>query len=153
MRILRRCVPLPVICTVALFASTARGEDTKDAKAELTALVTKTAELLNRNDVDGFVASLSPDWKLVTTEGAVMNREQVVALLKGGKIRFTSYRVGDLDVRVFGDAAVVIGRNESALQVEESSVHGKDRFTDLFVRRDGQWRCVSTHSSRLTDEH
>lgn len=47
-----------------------------------------------------------------------------------------------MQVRVYGDTAVVIGRN-----TEKGTLKGKPytytyRWTDVFVRRDGRWQAV-----------
>ncbi len=54
-------------------------------------------------------------------------------------------------VRIFGDTAVVwfTLRLVGIRQGERAEVAFS--YTDVWVRRDGRWQCVSTHSTRLND--
>jgi ketosteroid isomerase-like protein len=50
---------------------------------------------------------------------------------------------------VFGDRAIVNG-----LTTEKSITAGKDtsgqyRWTDVFVKRDGRWQCVTGYASKV----
>jgi ketosteroid isomerase-like protein len=72
--------------------------------------------------------------------------------LKSGKLKFESYSASKFDVRVFGDTAVVIAVGNSKGSWNGETFEIKDRFTDVFTRRDGQWRLVSSHSSSLENE-
>ena len=47
---------------------------------------------------------------------------------------------------------VVIGRNEVTGAWDGESFDSKDRFTDVFIRRDGQWVCVSTHTCAIAEK-
>ncbi len=54
-------------------------------------------------------------------------------------------RVSQARVRVYGDTAVLTAR------VTNSAHHGGHRYdadewtTDVFIRREGRWRCVLSH--------
>jgi ketosteroid isomerase-like protein len=107
--------------------------------------------LVNADQVvlDRIVAS---DWMFTDPAGHLFTKAQVVADLKSGTMDFVSFHNDDLQVRVYGDTAIVYG-----LETEKSSYQGKDisgqyRFTDVFVKRDGRWWAVATHGSRVTKE-
>ncbi len=46
-------------------------------------------------------------------------------------------------VRVFGDAAVVIGRNQVVAKVSGITSHYETRSTNTYIRRGGVWQCVA----------
>jgi ketosteroid isomerase-like protein len=82
--------------------------------------------------------------------GHLNTLKQIVADVKSGALAFESMQINDLKVRVYGDAAVVFG-----LETEKSNYKGEDtsgqyRFTDTFVKRNGHWLYVASHSTRLT---
>lgn len=150
MRLMKAFLPLLLACALAPLSPAVSAEDSKDPKIEVIELKKKFAAMIARNDVEALTAALAPDWKSVGRDGAVTNRDEVVAFLKSGRIKFTSYEVSELEVRVFGDSAVLIGIGEGKAEADGQSVEGKDRFTDVFIRRDGKWQCVSSHASALT---
>jgi len=54
----------------------------------------------------------------------------------------------ELDIRVYGDTAVVLGKcRQRNLKYEDEEA---TRFTDVWVKRDGQWIIVAEHFSLLT---
>jgi ketosteroid isomerase-like protein len=55
----------------------------------------------------------------------------------------------DETVRVHGDAAVVIARGVSGGQYRGQKFRVIERVTDVWLRRDGVWRCIHTHLSRI----
>lgn len=55
----------------------------------------------------------------------------------------------DMQVRVYGETAVVTGRIVSKVQ---DSLNFQSRFTDTFVKRKGCWQVVARHYSRIPAE-
>ncbi len=80
----------------------------------------------------------APDWKLVASDASMMNREQLFKAMEAGLLKFASYEQSELEVRVYGDAAVVIGTGKSKGEWKGESFNTKERFTDVFIRRDGK---------------
>jgi len=48
-----------------------------------------------------------------------------------------------------GDTAVVTGRSTIKGVRDGKDLIGRERWTDVFVRRDGRWLAVASHSSRI----
>ena len=139
---------LPILLAVVLFAVLpVRADDTQ----QLTRIENAFAEALAKNDAAAFRALIADDWKVVMGEGSVMTADQILNPLKDGKLKFSSFTVDELDVRIFGDAAVVIGTNHTKGEWDGQDFTGKSRFTDVFVRIDGKWRCVSSHSTDIAN--
>lgn len=134
-----------VICAVSSFSGEA--ED----RAELTRIEEQMAALLVKHDPAGLEPLLAADWKLVLSEGAIMSRNQLLDALKSGKLKFSSDSAEQLDIRFFADTAVVIGITNSRGTWEGEEFSGRDRFTDVFIRKNGKWLCVSTHTSNLAE--
>ncbi len=55
----------------------------------------------------------------------------------------------DVQVRVYGDTAIVTGRIVSKVQ---GGLNFQSRFTDTFVKRNGRWQVVARHYSRIPAE-
>lgn len=89
------------------------------------------------------------DWACTDAEGKVTTKAEEHRDVSSGTYAATVFAMSDLKVRVYGDAAVVTGR-----QVEQATMAGKDasaefRITDTWIRRDGRWQCVATHLSKV----
>jgi ketosteroid isomerase-like protein len=94
---------------------------------------------------------ITDDWKVVLGEGTVMTADQILVPLKEGKLKFSSFTVEDLDIRIYTDTAVVIGINHTKGEWDGQEFIGKSRFTDVFIRTGGKWRCVSSHSTDIAN--
>ena len=93
---------------------------------------------------------LAPEWTVTHADGRISTREEVLREFDSGGNRLLEGRVEDIKVRVFDDCAVVIGRTYAR---GEYKGHGYDvtlRFTDVFVRRGGEWQAVASHACRVS---
>ncbi len=92
---------------------------------------------------------LAPEWTYTDIDGNVVSKAQMYAEMKAGVGKVTSVTNDEVKVRVFGDTAIVSG-----LETEKSNYKGKDtsgqyRYTDVFIKRNGTWWAVATHSSKV----
>jgi ketosteroid isomerase-like protein len=69
-------------------------------------------------------------------------------MCKAPTVPVDSIEVDQISVRAYGDAAVVTGRTKV---ITGGADPGQImlRFTDVFIRRAGQWRVVASHATRL----
>ena len=74
-------------------------------------------------------------------------KEDVLSVLKSGDLKLDSIKLSDLQVHLYGDAAVVIGSAAQAGTFLGRPVAAKIIFTDTFVRQNGKWRAVASHRS------
>jgi len=52
-------------------------------------------------------------------------------------------------VRLLGDVAVVTGGSLSAGRVGDRELSITQRYTDVYVRRDGRWRIVASQGTQV----
>jgi ketosteroid isomerase-like protein len=142
-----------VLCSLAMLVSASiRGVEGTAADSEFAAIEQKMADALLKGDGPGFGKLVSDDWKIVLTDGKMLTIAQVNEALAGGKLKFRSVKLSDLEVRSYGDTVIVIGVNQTSGSWDLDDFQGKDRFTDVFVRKDGAWKCVASHTSTISDE-
>lgn len=120
-----------------------------DEGEQLKKVERQLATALAKNDVETVAELLAEDWQFVGSEGEIVGREEVLGALRSGQLKFESYELGPMKVRVYGDTAVVIGAGTSKGSMAGEAFDERDVFTDVFIRKDGKWRCVSTHSTDL----
>jgi len=106
--------------------------------------VERDAEFFERVEADEFVFTDSGG-------GLTTKREDVDGVRKPANpdVKLLAYDVDDMQVRVYGETAVVTGRVTTKQNVKGEERTGRSRFTDVFVRRDGRWQLVAGHSSRI----
>jgi hypothetical protein len=91
---------------------------------------------------------IAPEWRSTTPDGQVTDRATVLAeVFEKGVDKIRRLEIDDIQVRVFGDAAVVTGRTHGVGDFAGTPYDVVIRFTDTFVRRVGRWQAVASHSS------
>jgi ketosteroid isomerase-like protein len=94
------------------------------------------------------------EYLFTDADGVISTKAKEIANLTSGAFRLTAYKFEDVKVHLYGEVAVVTGRNtiKGVWEDIERDVSGPYRFTDVFVRRNGRWQCVASQSSRITEK-
>lgn len=81
--------------------------------------------------------------------GVVRNKSDVVADFTSHALTYQSITTGDVLVRVYGNTAVETGRSTMVGQDRGKTVPRDNRFTRVWVMKDGRWQLVANHYSPL----
>ena len=96
-------------------------------------------------DVRRFDEILAAEFYCSNPDGSLINREGFLAqTARPAPIRNLSAH--DVVIRLFGDIAIIHARTTYTLQ---NGDQGAGRYTDVWARQNGAWRCVSAHVTRL----
>jgi len=82
--------------------------------------------------------------------GVVRNKSEVVADFTSHALTYQSITTSDVLVRVYGNTAVETGRSTMVGQDRGKTVPPDNRFTRVWVMKDGRWQLVANHYSLLT---
>jgi ketosteroid isomerase-like protein len=149
---MRKMKTLGIVCSLALASTLLLAQAAKSAGAEqaLKDIETKWAAAYLKGDAAAIGEYLADDFVSVSAEGKVMSRADVLSEAK--KSQVTRSAVSDMRVRVLdADAAIISGvwsgaGSDPAGKKFETS----NRWTDVFVKKDGKWKCVSSQSTTIT---
>ena len=120
----------------------------ENVKDELTKLEKQWAEAGPKGDLIAFFNRIaSDDYIIIDETGDIRNKQQELASMRREKITVST--VEALNVRVYGETAVVTGRFAITGSNESQPFSVSGRFTDVWVKQEGQWRVVSTQNSIL----
>jgi hypothetical protein len=118
--------------------------------ARIAAIKTAVAQLERRwlaDIADGnrrdLATILTDDYRDIDWRGHTRNKTELLVGLH--KPPTSTQRVTDLQVRVWGDAAVATGINHVQSKTRGWSVQVS--FTDVFAHIDGRWRAVSSQET------
>jgi ketosteroid isomerase-like protein len=102
------------------------------------------ADAIVKNNPEEIRQFVADDWIIINADGGIIDRERFLEVIKSGTLTHEMMESEDMRVRVYGDSAVVsaLTRSKGKFMGQEFTTH--ERSTDVFVRRDGQWRCVLT---------
>ena len=139
---------------VGLFSVTPGWAQTRGADQELITLEHSWKDAVVKGDAAALERLYADEYLSTDQEGMVWTKAQDIAIDtdKARPSRVTSYKLDDLKVRVYGDVAVVTGRNTTVGTLFGKTVSTKSRFTDVFVKRDGRSQCVTDHTTAIIAE-
>jgi uncharacterized protein (TIGR02246 family) len=83
----------------------------------------------------------------VGSSGTVRTKPQVISDFTSGDLKFQSITTDDVQVRVYGNAAVETGRSTMDGQDKGKTVPRDTRFTRVWIKQQGRWRLVANHYS------
>jgi hypothetical protein len=82
-----------------------------------------------------------------TTDDQIYSKADAIEDVKNGT--HESLDLDNIKVRLFGDAAVVtMGQNEKSRHGNQD-FSGHYLFTDVWVKKNGQWFAITSHGSRV----
>jgi ketosteroid isomerase-like protein len=102
-----------------------------------------------KNDLAALDRILAPEFVSTDSDGRLATRADVMTRRKSGAVKFATFTQDDYKVHLLGDTAIVTGRSTVKGIRDGRDWSGQERFTDVFLRRDGRWLAVSTHASRV----
>jgi ketosteroid isomerase-like protein len=137
-------------------------------EAELRATMAERHKASVEGDTEKIAASITDDYLQTDTYGFVQNKDTwlkqyfipLADLIKAGKFRWEAYDEKDVQIRIHGDTAVVIGTLEvkgSGARIDaerhtwlgdpNASLSGKLHFTRVYVRQNGKWLLAALHNA------
>jgi len=106
------------------------------------AIVDKNEEALNRLYADDYVR--------IGTGGEISDKTQAVKALVGSDWTVTRTNQSDLTFHLYGDVVVVTGISTySGMNKGENEQTAKDRFTQIWVKRNGAWQMTLQQRTNL----
>jgi predicted enzyme related to lactoylglutathione lyase/ketosteroid isomerase-like protein len=113
--------------------------------ADLVALLDDWFQAIAANDAERIGAVMADGWTLVSDQGST-TAQRFLALVRSGELTHSAMsRVGEPDVQIYGDCAVVTVRVINTAHFAGQRFDADEWTTDTFVRRAGRWRCVLSH--------
>src|SRR5579863_503266 len=130
-------------------ASVQAQQTTGGTEKAIVALENQWLKSQQTNNVDLTAPLLADKYVFTSEDGKVMNKTQSLADAKATK--YTSANYENVQVTVFGDTVIAIGRGRyKGTDSSGKPMDSHSRFTDTWVKMpDGKWQCVATHVSPI----
>jgi ketosteroid isomerase-like protein len=135
----------------AAVSSPPQGSDQKmSAKEELLKLEKEFTKAIVTNNPEAIGRFVADDWIIINADGGTIDKERFLAVIKSGALTHEMMESDDIRVRIYGESAVVTALARSKGKFMGQDFSTRERATDVFVRHDGQWRCVLSQLTRFT---
>ena len=75
-------------------------------------------------------------------KGERIGKSDLIQQFKDPSLKFNVHEVSELEYRVYGEMGIVTGKVKLEGRYAKAEFQGNYIFTDVCVRRDGQWQVV-----------
>jgi hypothetical protein len=116
----------------------------KCSKAIKTALMT--------NNLDALKSLYMEDFQGFSIHGEVETLEVILAAYQPGAVKLKSYEVVDQKAEVFGEVGIISGTGYVKGRYGEHKFEHQLCFTDIYLNRNGMWRCYRSHATELPSD-
>lgn len=117
--------------------------------ADILAIDASWNSLRMKPDVEGLDRILATDWMLTHSDGRVQQKADYLEELRTRNRSNQGIDNEDVKLRRYGATAVVTGTSVQSGISNGQPWSGRFRFTRVWVKRDGGWVMVASHSSRI----
>lgn len=104
-----------------------------------------------RKDEKTMVALLADDYTFTDPKGKTLSRIGLIGFLTQPDIKLDPYVVGDIKVRVYGEAAVLTIRCTEKGKRQGLPINTPLQCTVTLVKKEGRWVIVAEHVSPLAE--
>jgi Domain of unknown function (DUF4440) len=119
--------------------STTMSQATESVADQLRHLGEERAHAELRGDTQFLGQLLAGDFVGVGPRGFLLTKEQWLERLQTGDLIYDVLTWDEVQVRLYGDTGVAVGREASKLRYQGKEAQGQFRETQIYVRQDGRW--------------
>ena len=116
---------------------------------ELRLLNQQAAEMQVKNDAAAAARLLADEYIFLQADGAITNKVQNVAGIGSPDFKCQSMKTEDVQVKVYGDVALVYGRAIMEATIKGKPIGGEFLYSDVWVKRAGRWQTVHSQATLL----
>jgi len=120
----------------------------------------KTLKLLNAKFINNFVTNdtishskiIHKDFVCIGSSGQYINRKDYMNGWLNGFDGFIYWDYRDERINIFGNTALVHAVNKYVVVSNGKENKGMSMYTDVYVKENGEWKCVQAQISKLSPE-
>ena len=143
-------VGLPIaFAAISVAAGKAKPEAGPTAENAMVA-EQEIARALRDNDADGIVRLLADDWAVIAGSGGVGEGKSIFADgIKSGYLTRKTFELSEPRVRLYGNVALVTTKVKTSGMFGGKPFDVMERQTDVLIWKDGDWKSVLTHETKI----
>ncbi len=142
-------LPALILCQTNVKNANKNGGDEQSVRQTINDL----AAALGRNDVAALDRIYAADYVVTNENSEMTNKTTRLAAIKSGSLKFESVVFSEINVSVYGNAAVARFRGASKVQSTGGQPLGGDlRVTTTLVKTKGRWQIVAAHVTRIGEQ-
>jgi ketosteroid isomerase-like protein len=121
----------------------------EDRRVSLVRAHERRLKALLDGDLDALRQEVGEDMIYVSSSGRTSTRAEVIEAIKTGTLNIERMEASDVSTRLYGDIGILIYAADAKMVYGDTKVEGMTRSTTVYAFRDGGWRMISQHQSRI----
>ena len=138
-------------CALAVSLHAAEAQpNTGTTAASALAADDELSKAIRENNADGIARWLDQDWGVVSTTGGLGEGASIFPEgIKTGTLTRKTFETSEPRVRVYDNVALVTTKVKTSGMLDGKPFDVMERQTDVWVRKDGEWKCAFTHETKV----
>ena len=116
---------------------------------EIRKLAEEFGKAMIQNDAEAIGRFLADDWIIIDPDGGIIDRARFLGVIKSGALTHQAMDSTDMRIRIYANTATVTALTTSTGKYMGQEFKTQERATDVFVKENGQWRCVISQLTRF----
>ena len=138
-----RSIPALIAVVAALSVVVAPAKASSEAERELLKVNEQYDEAIMRGDGAMLEQIFADEFIYTSPKAEVLDKKQQIAALTSGGLKLTGAKSDNVRIRTYGETAVMTGRFTARAESAGKSETIEERYTAVWVRRDGRWQLVA----------
>lgn len=149
------CLLILLIVTMLGAQQTSRPADKQGTAAaqraikEVLEMKRQYDQALLRGDSAWFERAFADDYLLILGDASTYTKSQIVKDLASKEVTWQTANGRDMQVRMYGNTAIVTGRFSGKWREKGKPVSSEERFTSIWIKDGDRWKAVSEHASQM----
>jgi len=149
MRSVCRALLLMSLVSSHVWAQNQSANAARSAEEEIKSLEHERNVAILNGDAAALERMTADDYTFITLRGELRTKSEIVKGFQSGSFKYESRQISDLNIRVYGNTAVVTGRsNQKGMENGKPYVR-RGRFVDIWACKDGSSLCVATQPTAI----
>ena len=146
-------ISLLVLAALAVWALDSAAAQSKPdtASSKIVAFENKWNAAYKRGDVATMESLLADDFIITVEDGSTFSKSGYIAHNGDSTLHVEITEMSGLSVRMHGNAAVVTGAYHEKGISKGKPYEYRDRFTDVWMNKNGRWQVIASHYSIPAD--
>ena len=134
---------------LALVVSTASARDKASDESDIRRVEAKLCEAIQNGDAKTLRQFMDPLFTQGTSRGGIDDFKETVSEVEKRDPAYEEFRNHDQTVRVYDNAAIVIGITSVKGTSGGQAFAADFKYTDTYIFRDGHWWLAASHASKI----
>src|SRR4051812_12629487 len=124
-----------------------------DVEATITQLERDWVAAIVKNDSARVGTLLADDFVGTSPTAHTFTKDLALQDMKSGKYGVQSMILDEITVNTYGDVAVAFSSQQETSRYNGNDVSGHYHYTDVWVKKGGEWQVVASHGTRYDEGH